>query len=67
MIYPDTLEEKIGFTKVREALKHKCISPMAVTMVDAMQMMTDYRGVALSLSRTAEMLEIVKSDADIPL
>jgi len=67
MTYPDTLEQKIGFSKVRELLRPLCISPMAVRLVDEMRMLTDYEEVCLRLGMTSEMLEIVNSDSDVPL
>lgn len=67
MIYPDTFEQKIGFTVVRNEVKRHCVSSMGVAMVEEVTMMTDYGAIKNSLDTTAEMLAIVSGDNDFPL
>ena len=41
MIYPNTFEDKIGFTTIRELLKKQCISDMGKGEVDNITHHTD--------------------------
>ena len=66
MIYPETLEHKIGFTTVRNQIKKECISPLGQRLVDDMAMLDDFATIDFKLKSTAEMRKIVARD-DLPL
>ncbi|MCM1348910.1 MAG: Smr/MutS family protein [Firmicutes bacterium] len=67
MIYPETLEQKIGFTSVREAVSELCVSPLGRQLVADMAMITEFSVLEPVLQATAEMLVIVSGDTDVPL
>ncbi|WP_295728248.1 Smr/MutS family protein [uncultured Muribaculum sp.] len=67
MTYPDTFENKIGFTTLREWVDERCTSPLGRRHVSDMEFRTDYDTVLSQLSSTAEMLDILQGDEDFPL
>lgn len=67
MIYPVTIEDKIGFTAIRKRLREFCISAMGRELVDEVKFITAYEKLKFKLDSTAEMLSIVKGDNDVPL
>ncbi len=67
MIYPERIEEKIGFKAVREAVKGLCISTLGSDMVDLMTFATDFNLVQSLLSGVDEMKAIMSTDDTIPL
>lgn len=67
MIYPQSLEQKIGFVQVRESISALCTSASGREYCTAMAMLTDYEAVRRALGATAEMLAIVQSDDSFPL
>lgn len=66
MIYPETLEHKIGFTTVRNQIKKECVSPLGKRLVDDMAMLDDFSSIEFKLKTTAEMRQIVETD-NLPL
>ena len=42
MFYPQSIEQKIDFTVIREELGRRCASSLGRERVEAMQMETDY-------------------------
>lgn len=66
MIYPETLEYKIGFITVRNQIKKECISPFGQRLVDDMAMLDEFATIDFKLKSTAEMRKIVERD-DLPL
>lgn len=67
MIYPDSLEKKIGFDGVRRHIASLCISPIGADRCEEMDFLTDYRAVKEHLSQTAEMLAIIQGDSEFPI
>ena len=67
MIYPDSFENKIGFTGVRSAVRRHCVSRQGAKLVDEMTFLTDFSAVSTLLSQVAEMTAIIESGNDIPL
>ncbi len=68
MFYPQNFETKIGFDKIRELLKLKCVSPLGEEKVDSLEFMSDYKLVLSNLSQTEEMVRILtEEDAEFPL
>lgn len=67
MTYPDTFENKIGFTTLREWVDERCTSPLGRRHASEMAFCTDYDTVLSLLSSTSEMLAILQGDEDFPL
>ena len=68
MIYPDTFENKIGFTTLRQWLRQRCLTTLGHEYCDKMAFSDDYGLVSARLNATAEMLQIVSdSSAEFPL
>ncbi len=66
MIYPATIETKIGFDSVRAHIAERCQSPLGVAECEAMTFSSDYRTVMSRLGETAEMLTILLGDEAFP-
>lgn len=66
MIYPDSLEHKIGFSTVRSEIKKECVSSLGKRLVDDMAMLDDFASIDFKLKSTAEMCRIIEAD-DLPL
>ncbi|HEX7016394.1 MAG TPA: endonuclease MutS2 [Cyclobacteriaceae bacterium] len=66
MIYPDQLEEKLGFDQVRHRLSENCLSPAAVRRVAAMRFLTDYDAIRVLLSQTLEFVHIIEKGEPFP-
>lgn len=67
MIYPDSIEQKIGFDGVRARVRALCTSPLGATLVDEMSFCADAGEIDRRLKATAEMLAILSSDSGFPL
>ncbi|MCM1021927.1 MAG: Smr/MutS family protein [Muribaculum sp.] len=68
MIYPDTFEQKIGFTTLRQWLGERCMTTPGREYCEQMTFSSDYETVAARLKSTAEMLSIISdSSSDFPL
>jgi DNA mismatch repair protein MutS2 len=66
MIYPDTLEQKIGFDQIRLRLKSYCLSQNGVAHVDALTFQTDPDLVRLLLEQTLEFRQILEKNETFP-
>jgi DNA mismatch repair protein MutS2 len=66
MVYPDQLEEKLGFDQIRRRLSENCLSPAAVRRVADMRFLTDYDSIRLLLSQTLEFLRIIEKGEPFP-
>lgn len=67
MIYPETFEDKIGFTAIRHELSANCSGEKGKEYAEAMRFSTDPEEIILALERTAEMLSILTSGEAFPL
>lgn len=67
MIYPDSFENKIGFSPFRELLKGNCISGLGRAHCDTMDFSSSFDIVERRLKTTAEMADILNSGEDFPL
>lgn len=61
MIYPKTIETKLGFDAVRAAVKGLCLSPLGSVLVDEMAFSSNGDEVAHRLRSTAQMLSVICS------
>ena len=61
-----TIEDKLGFTKIRELLAAECTNPLAVRMVDEMKFSSNYDRVVRELQQTEEFRQILVLDNSFP-
>ncbi len=66
MIYPNSFEEKIGFTALKELLKRYCISEMGRTKVDKISYHTDEKEIQKLLIETDEFLSVLRYEDPFP-
>lgn len=66
MIYPDNLEQKLGFDQVRARLKSYCLSAGAGELVDSMHFRTDVACIRLQLKQTLEFRSILEKNEAFP-
>ena len=67
MIYPNSFEQKIGFTTVREMVKSHCVSSLGIEYCNEMSFSTRYDVINRWLCSTAEMQNILTGEEPIPL
>jgi DNA mismatch repair protein MutS2 len=67
ILYPRTLEHKIGFDSVRRLISENCKSSLGVALVENMQFSTDFELVTSLLRQTDEMMKIALSDTPLQL
>ena len=63
MIYPDSIEHKIGFDVVREHVERLCSSQPGRDCCSAMTFSTNFNEVRTALEQTAEMLRLLSADS----
>ena len=61
-----TIEDKLGFTKIRELLAAECTNPLAVRMVGEMKFSSNYDRVVRELQQTEEFRQILVLDNTFP-
>ena len=66
-IYPDNFESKIGFDRIREMLKERCLSVLGEEWVDQMSFMTEYETVKNHLNETDEFVRILREFPNFPV
>ncbi len=64
MLYPDNIEQKIGFDKVRELIKTKCASEVGRERVDAIQFTDDFDDIILQLTQQCECVALLQDTED---
>ncbi|MCR4852276.1 MAG: Smr/MutS family protein [Prevotella sp.] len=64
MIYPDTFEQKIGFTEIRKLLKERCMSTLGKEQVDEMTFTDNAEQVAEWLRQVREFRRLREEDGD---
>lgn len=67
MIFPDKIEEKIGFDGVRAQIAKRCHCQGALDRCAEMSFMTDFQVVKAAMESTAEMSSAMHSDEAVPL
>lgn len=65
MIYPNTFENKIGFSQIRELLKELCLSPLGTSRVDTMVFSDSYDKIKSELRQVTEFVRILQEE-DFP-
>ena len=66
MIYPDTLEQKLGFDQIRLRLKSYCLSASGGNLVEAMAFHTDAGFIKVLLRQTLEFRFILEKSEAFP-
>ncbi|WP_291788111.1 Smr/MutS family protein [Cecembia sp.] len=66
MVYPQNLEEKINFQKIRELIKGECTGPLGMDFVDKMSFSKDFRLVNRLLDQTEEFKRLIESGEFFP-
>ena len=66
MLYPTTLENKLGFDTIRERLKDACISPLGQDYVDKIRFTDNVQLIDKLLRQTDEFKQIVQYEPDFP-
>ncbi len=66
MVYPDNFELKIGFDRIRELLREKCLSSMGIEKVDMAGFDTDPGRIREKLSATYEFQQLLIFDENFP-
>lgn len=67
MIFPDKIEEKIGFDGVRAQISGRCHCQGSNDLCAGMSIMTDFQSIRSALLATAEMSSALHSDEAVPL
>lgn len=65
-IYPKNFEHKIDFDSVREYIKEKCMSPLGIDKVNAMNFSTDFETIERWLTQTEEFSQIINNKESFP-
>ncbi len=66
VIYPESFEDKIKFTRIRELVKESCMSGLGREVVDDMQFSTRFEEVSLNLQRTNEFKKVCLEEDSFP-
>lgn len=66
MLYPSTIEQKLGFDKLRDRLKEACISPLGQYFVEKIKFSENFGLVEKLVSQTAEMHRIIQIGENFP-
>lgn len=66
MIFPDTLEEKLGFDLIRERLKSYCLSDAGAAWVQRMKFNADADFIRILLRQSLELKQILEKDENFP-
>ncbi|WP_020607655.1 endonuclease MutS2 [Spirosoma spitsbergense] len=66
MLYPNTLETKLGFDTIRERLKEACISPLGQDYVEKIRFTDNVQLIDRLLRQTTEFKQIVQYESDFP-
>src|SRR5678815_3719760 len=66
MLYPTTLEHKLGFDTIRQRLKEACISPLGQDYVDKIRFTDNSQLIDKLLRQTDEFRQIVQFETDFP-
>lgn len=65
-LYPVSLEEKIGFNRIKTLIKDHCEGDLGMTFVDKIQFTSNNEIINQQLSQTDEFLKILKSGNSFP-
>ncbi|WP_020594975.1 endonuclease MutS2 [Spirosoma panaciterrae] len=66
MLYPTSLENKLGFDSIRERLKEACVSPLGQDYVEKIRFTDNAQLIDKLLRQTTEFKQIVQYEPDFP-
>ena len=66
LVYPDNFEAKIGFDKIRELLKGRCLSDLGKELVDEIRFVSDFDQLKEDLSLVDEFVYILRVMENFP-
>jgi DNA mismatch repair protein MutS2 len=66
LLYPNTIEEKIGFDQIRQLLKEACTSSLGTYYVDKIQFSDHYDHITKLLQQTEEFRQILLEEKNFP-
>lgn len=67
MLYPENFEKKIGFDKIRELLKNKCLSDLGRGKIDKIRLSVSYKFIQSLINQVEEFVEIIDFEDNFPL
>jgi DNA mismatch repair protein MutS2 len=66
LVYPENFESKIGFDKIRELLKGRCLSNLGKEYVDEIRFNSDFGQLTEDLSLVSEFVSIIQEMENFP-
>lgn len=66
LVYPTNFETKIGFDKIRDLLKGKCLSSLGEELVDEIRFISDFEQLKEDLSLVDEFMYILRAMENFP-
>jgi DNA mismatch repair protein MutS2 len=66
LFYPDTFEDKIGFTQIRQKVTDLCVTPLGAELASDLHASPDYGEVVATQLDTVEFADILLHHADFP-
>ena len=66
MLYPKDIEQKIGFDKIREFLKERCLSALGTSIVDKISYTDDVEQIQKLLHQSSEFVNIINANDPFP-
>jgi len=66
LVYPENFESKIGFDKIRELLKGRCLSNLGQELVDEIRFSSNFEELNESLSLVNEFVIIIREMENFP-
>lgn len=66
MTYPDNIESKLGFDKIRELIKAHCLSDLGVSYVDKIQFLVKEKLIRQLIEQTEDFRKILVADEPFP-
>ena len=66
MIYPSNFESKIGFDRIRELLRERCLSPMGIEKVDTLKFSDKIGIISDQLTATSEFQHLLRFGENFP-
>ncbi len=66
MLYPATIEDKIGFRSVREEIASECLSDMGLRKIEALRFSTDFEEVLDAVTLTEEFKRVLEIERAFP-
>lgn len=66
LVYPENFESKIGFDKIRELLKGRCLSNLGHELVDEISFTSNFEQLTENLSLVSEFVVIIQEMENFP-